>query len=76
MQEYWSGLPFPSPEDLPDPGIQLTSVNCIGRWILYHLARGGKCGEYRMTSNEYGISFEASVLKLDCGNIYTTLHTY
>ena len=21
-QEYWSGLPFPSPEDLPDPGIQ------------------------------------------------------
>ena len=20
-QEYWSGLPFPSPEDLPDPGI-------------------------------------------------------
>ena len=21
-QEYWSGLPFPSPEDLPDPGIK------------------------------------------------------
>ena len=21
-QEYWSGLPFRSPEDLPDPGIQ------------------------------------------------------
>ena len=21
-QEYWSGLPFPSPEDLPDPGIE------------------------------------------------------
>ena len=21
-QEYWSGLPFPSPGDLPDPGIQ------------------------------------------------------
>ena len=20
-QEYWSGLPFPSPSDLPDPGI-------------------------------------------------------
>ena len=20
-QEYWSGLPFPSPGDLPDPGI-------------------------------------------------------
>ena len=21
-QEYWSGLPFPSPEDLPDSGIE------------------------------------------------------
>ena len=20
-QEYWSGLPFPSPGDLPDPGV-------------------------------------------------------
>ena len=24
-QEYWSGLPFPPAEDLPDPGIELTS---------------------------------------------------
>ena len=24
-QEYWSGLPFPSPGDLPDPGIELRS---------------------------------------------------
>jgi len=21
-QEYWSGLPFPAPGDLPDPGIE------------------------------------------------------
>ena len=21
-QEYWHGLPFPSPEDLPNPGIE------------------------------------------------------
>ena len=25
MQEYWSGLPFPSPGDLPDPGIETRS---------------------------------------------------
>ena len=25
MQEYWSGLPFPSPRDLPYPGIKFTS---------------------------------------------------
>ena len=24
-QEYWSGLPFPSPGDLPDSGIELGS---------------------------------------------------
>ena len=24
-QEYWSGLPFPSPEDLPNAGIESTS---------------------------------------------------
>ena len=24
-QEYWSGLPFPSPGDLPDPGTEPTS---------------------------------------------------
>ena len=24
-QDYWSGLPFPSPEDLPNPGIELGS---------------------------------------------------
>ena len=37
-QEYWSGLPFPSPGNLPDPGIKPGSpgIWCIGRWILYH----------------------------------------
>ena len=24
-QEYWSGLPFPSPGDLPDPGLEPAS---------------------------------------------------
>ena len=26
QQEYWSGLPFPSPGDLPDPGIEPASL--------------------------------------------------
>ena len=25
-QEYWSGLPFPTPEDLPKPGIKPVSL--------------------------------------------------
>ena len=33
-QEYWNGLPFPSPEALPEPGIERVSY-C--RQILHHL---------------------------------------
>ena len=25
-QEYWSGLPYPAPGDLPDPGIELVTL--------------------------------------------------
>ena len=28
-QEYWSELPFSSPGDLPDPGIELTSLESL-----------------------------------------------
>ena len=27
-QEYWTGLPFPSPGDLPNPGIEPGSPTC------------------------------------------------
>ena len=39
-QEYWSGLPFPPPEDLPKPGIKPMSpaAPALGRRILYHWA--------------------------------------
>ena len=33
-QEYWSGLSFPPPGDLPNPGIK--PVPPAVRWILYH----------------------------------------
>ena len=32
-QEYWSGLPFPSPGDLPDPGIEPASPALAGRFF-------------------------------------------
>ena len=35
-QEYWSGLPFPSLGDLPDPGIEPTSLASLalaGRFL-------------------------------------------
>ena len=38
-QEYWSGLPFPSPEDLSNPVIKPASPTM--RQILYHLSHQG-----------------------------------
>ena len=38
MKDYWSGLPFTSPEDLPDPG-NLGLPHC--QRILSHLSQQG-----------------------------------
>ena len=44
-QEYWSGLPFPSPRDLPDPGVdpgspelQADSTVWTTRESVFHIA--------------------------------------
>ena len=39
-QEYWSGLPFPPPADLPKPGIKPTSPALAGRFFT--IAPSGK----------------------------------
>ena len=39
-QEYWSGVPLPSPGDLPDPGIEPVSPALAGGFFnteLYHV---------------------------------------
>ena len=41
-QEYWSGLPFPSPGDLPNPRIEPGSPHC--RQTLYHLSHQENLG--------------------------------
>ena len=42
QQEYWSGLPFPSPEDLPNSGIEPKSPSLQRDWrILYCLSHQG-----------------------------------
>ena len=41
-QEYWSGLPFCSPGDLPDPGIEPESPACQADSLpLNHLGSPG-----------------------------------
>ena len=41
-QEYWSALPFPSPGDLPVPGIELPS-RLHWRLMLYHCTTSWRC---------------------------------
>ena len=41
-QEYWSGLPFPSPEDLSDPGIEPGSLSLQADSLLSELQRRSK----------------------------------
>ena len=36
-QGYWLGLPFPSPGDLPNPGIKATSPALAGRFFTTEL---------------------------------------
>ena len=46
-QEYWSELPFPTPGDLPDPGIKPTSPTAPALQVdslpLSHLGSPGSC---------------------------------
>ena len=44
-QEYWSGLPFPSPGDLPNPGIEPGSPAL--RQMLYCLSHQGSPSNVR-----------------------------
>ena len=69
-QEYWSGLPFPPPGDLPDPGIEPVSPALAGRFsttecVLSCLLCPTFCGPVDCSppgSSVHGI-FKATVLE-------------
>ena len=65
-QEYWSGLPFPSPGDLPNPGSNLGFLHC--RQILYCVSyKGSQIGmwvygkDYHFQLEELGMVIEVSI---------------
>ena len=47
-REYWSGLPLPTPGDLPSPRDRTPTscVSCNGRLIVYHQRHLGGPHEY------------------------------
>ena len=66
-QEYWSGLPFPSPGDLPDPGIEpgspafqadaLTAEPPGQQWtqLKIRVLYSGRKEERRLKSNQQNL---------------------
>ena len=66
-QEYWSGLPFPSPGDLPDAGIEPTSSALAGRLFTTEPTR--KPLHIRYSNAISGSTSEESDLRLQSKNL-------
>ena len=77
-QEYWSGLPFPSPGDIPDPGIEPESPT-LQAWSLplshlgstYRvqapaLSSGQFCPNYSRTPSYIWLGFSGAYAVLRC----------
>ena len=69
MQEYWTGLPFPPPEDLPNPGIKPTSPvssalqedSLLAEPIVKHLTQWmlGRFSRVRLFVTPWTIAYKA-----------------
>ena len=69
-QEYWSGLPFPTPGDLPNQGSNPSLLHC--RQILYQLSYKGSPGilewgayPFSRGSSQPGIKPRSPALQVD-----------
>ena len=61
-QYYWSGLPFPSPEDLPDPGIE-PRFPALGTDALPSEPPGKPQSNYTPVKNKFSsVQFSCSVM--------------
>ena len=60
-QEYWTGLPFPSPRNLPDPGIESSSpalqANSLQRETIREALSFNKLFiKYRLSNSRFGVA--------------------
>ena len=65
-QEYWSGLPFSTPEDLPDPEIEPKSLAspalAVDSLPLHHLGSPYKVSQVQLFSITTSVSFSSYCL--------------
>ena len=66
-QEYWSGLPFPSPGALPDPGIEPESPALQPVSLLSELPR-------KPFSTNGSVLFTSCFLKIYLGDLPTLVY--
>ena len=69
-QEYWSGLSFPSPRYLPDPGIEPASLTFLALADGFFVPWEGRCCH---TSNNLGMIVFTLVNYVKLKNIRPTV---
>ena len=61
-QEYWSKLWFPSPEDLPNPGIEPVSPTLAGSWATgetqFHSCNSKETGNNLIHTNTERVNYD------------------
>ena len=55
-QEYWSRLPFPSPGDLPDPGIKLVSRQILYRGVTWETFSDLSQCNFQVSVNQHNLT--------------------
>ena len=80
-QEYWSGLPLPSPGDLPDPGIEpMSPAWQVDSLPLSHLGRSCLLPELNQNAKVIEVLFAGKKIKriLSCfsGHLLGTLNPW
>ena len=80
-QEYWSGLPCPSPEDLQDLGIEPVSLMSLAlAGGLFTTEPPGKpwgiMGSYCFNGYRASVCNDEKFLELDSGGVFTAMWMY
>ena len=71
-QEYWSGLPFPPPEDLTNPGTEPVSPALQADALLYHLSHQGSIHLIYVYLTNNKIQYD----KVIYSTLYICVHNY